>query len=53
MKILFMPLLVKGKGPHIHMQYQVQETFIQLCNKRMTHVQLITLLKEMYYIDTC
>jgi hypothetical protein len=27
-----------------------KETFIQMCNKRMN---LITFLKEMYYLDTC
>jgi hypothetical protein len=31
----------------------VHETFIQMCNKRMVLVQLITFLKEMYYLDTC
>jgi hypothetical protein len=46
-------LVVKGKGLHIHMKWQVHETFIQMCNKRMVLVQLITFLKEMYYLDTC
>jgi hypothetical protein len=30
-----------------------KETFIQVYNKRITHVQLITFLKEKHYLDAC
>jgi hypothetical protein len=30
-----------------------KETFIQLCNTRITHVQPITLLKEKHVLDDC
>jgi hypothetical protein len=30
-----------------------KKTFIQMYNKRVTHVQLITFLKEKHYLDAC
>jgi hypothetical protein len=30
-----------------------KETFIQLCNKRITHVQPKSFLKEKHYLDAC
>jgi hypothetical protein len=30
-----------------------KETLIQMCNKRITHVQPITFQKEKHYLDAC
>jgi hypothetical protein len=30
-----------------------KETFIQMGSKGIIHIQLITFLKEMYYLDAC
>jgi hypothetical protein len=30
-----------------------KETFIQMCNKRITRVQLQTFLKEKHHLDAC
>jgi hypothetical protein len=38
---------------HPHEITSTIKTFSQMYNKRITHVQLITFLKEMYYLDTC
>jgi hypothetical protein len=46
-KILFIPLLGRGKGLKLsHEITSIIKIFIQMCNKRITHVQLITFLKE-------
>jgi hypothetical protein len=46
-KVLFIPLLVKEKGlKPSHEMTSTIRTFIQICNKRITHVQLLTFLKE-------
>jgi hypothetical protein len=36
-----------------HEMTSTVKTFIQMCNKRRTHVQLITFLKEKHYLDAC
>jgi hypothetical protein len=38
---------------HSHEITSTIETFIQIYNKRITHVQLITFLKEKHYLDAC
>jgi hypothetical protein len=43
----------RKRTTHPHEITSTIETFIQMYNKRMTHVQPITFLKEMYYLDTC
>jgi hypothetical protein len=44
----------RKKGPkHSHEITSTIKTFIQMYNKRRTHVQLITFLKEKYYLDAC
>jgi hypothetical protein len=52
--MLFIPFLVKGKGlKPSHEITSTIKTFIQMYNKRVNHVQLITFLKEKHYIDAC
>jgi hypothetical protein len=43
---------VKGLKPS-HEITSIIKTFIQMNNKRVTHVQLITFLKEKHYLDAC
>jgi hypothetical protein len=44
----------RKKGPkHSHEITSTIKTFIQMYNKRRTHVQLITFLKEKYYLHAC
>jgi hypothetical protein len=38
---------------HPHEITSTIETFIQIYSKRVTHVQLITFLKEKHYLDAC
>jgi hypothetical protein len=38
---------------HSHEMTSTIKTFIQMRNKRITHVQLITFLKEKHYLDAC
>jgi hypothetical protein len=38
---------------HSHKMTSTIRIFIQMCNKRITHVQLITFLKEKHYLDAC
>jgi hypothetical protein len=38
---------------HPHEMTSKIRTFIQMNNKRVTHVQLITFLKENHYLDAC
>jgi ribosomal protein S20 len=38
---------------HSHEITSTIKTFIQMYNKRITHVQLITFLKEKHYLDAC
>jgi hypothetical protein len=38
---------------HSHEITSTIETFIQMYNKRITHVQLIAFLKEKHYLDAC
>jgi hypothetical protein len=49
-----MPLLVRRKGlKPSHKITKYKETFIQMCNKIVTHIQLITFLEEIHYLDAC
>jgi hypothetical protein len=41
------------RATHPHEITSTIETFIQIYNKRVTHVQLITFLKEKHYLDVC
>jgi hypothetical protein len=41
------------RAKHSHEITSAIETFIQMHNKRITHVQLITFLKEKHYLDAC
>jgi hypothetical protein len=43
----------RKKATHSHEITSAIKTFIQVYNKRITHVQLITFLKEKHYIDAC
>jgi hypothetical protein len=43
----------KKRTKHSHEITSTIKTFIQMYNKRITHVQLITFLKGMYYLDAC
>jgi hypothetical protein len=43
----------KKRTKHSHEITSTIETFIQMYNKRITHVQLITFLKEIHYLDAC
>jgi hypothetical protein len=43
----------KKRTKHSHEITSTIKTFIQMCNKRITHVQLITFLKEKHYLDDC
>jgi hypothetical protein len=38
---------------HSHEITSTIKTFNQMYNKRVTHVPLITFLKEKYYLDAC
>jgi hypothetical protein len=53
-KNISLPLLVRGKGlKPSHEMTSTIKTFSQMCNKRITHVQLIIFLKEKHYLDAC
>jgi hypothetical protein len=43
----------RKRTKHSHEITSAIETFIQICNKRITHVRLITFLKEKHYRDNC
>jgi hypothetical protein len=43
----------KKRTKHSHEITSTIKTFIQMYNKRITHVQLITFLKEKHYLDAC
>jgi predicted component of type VI protein secretion system len=43
----------RKRTTHSHEITSTIETFIQMYNKRITHVHLITFLKEKHYLDTC
>jgi hypothetical protein len=43
----------KKRAKPSHEITSTTKTFIQMYNKRITHVQLITLLKEKHYLDAC
>jgi hypothetical protein len=43
----------RKRTKHPHETTSTIKTFIQMCNKRITHVQLITFLKEKHYLDAC
>jgi hypothetical protein len=38
---------------HSHEMTSTIRTFIQMYNKRIAHVQLLTFLKEKHYLDAC
>jgi hypothetical protein len=38
---------------HPHEITSIIKTFIQMYNKRIAHVQLLTFLKEKHYLDAC
>jgi hypothetical protein len=38
---------------HSQERTSIIKTFIQMYNKRVTHVRLITFLKEKHYLDAC
>jgi hypothetical protein len=53
-KDIIYTLACKGKVlKPSHEITSIIKTFIQMCNKRVTHVQLITFLKEKHYLDAC
>jgi hypothetical protein len=43
----------KKRTKHPHEITSAIKTLIQMYNKRITHVQLITFLKEKHYLDAC
>jgi hypothetical protein len=43
----------RKRTTHSHEITSIIETFIQMGNKGITHVQLITFLKEIHYLDAC
>jgi hypothetical protein len=43
----------RKRTTHSHEITSTIKTFIQVYNKRITHVQLITFLKEKHYLDAC
>jgi hypothetical protein len=43
----------RKRATHSHEITSTIKTFIQMYNKRITHVQLITFLKEKHYLDAC
>jgi hypothetical protein len=43
----------RKRTTHSHEITSTIETFIQMYNKRITHVHLITFLKEIHYLDAC
>jgi hypothetical protein len=43
----------RKKASHSHEITSAIKTFIQVYNKRITHVQLITFLKDKHYLDAC
>jgi hypothetical protein len=38
---------------HSHEMTSTLRIFVQMNNKRVTHVQLLTFLKEKHYLDAC
>jgi hypothetical protein len=53
-KDIIYTLACKGKVlKPSHEITSIIKTFIQMCNKRVTHVQLITFLKRKHYLDAC
>jgi hypothetical protein len=53
-KIIIYTLACERKRTtHSHEITSTIKTLIQMYNKRITHVQLITILKEKHYIDAC
>jgi hypothetical protein len=43
----------RKRTTHSHEITSTIKTFIQMYDKRVIHVQLITFLKEKHYLDTC
>jgi hypothetical protein len=43
----------RKNATHSHEITSAIKTFIQVSNKRITHVQLITFLKDKHYLDAC
>jgi hypothetical protein len=43
----------KKRTKHSHEITSTKKTFIQMGNKGITHIQLITFLKEIHYLDAC
>jgi hypothetical protein len=43
----------RKRTTHSHEITSTIETFIQMYNKRVNHIQIITFLKEVHYLDAC
>jgi hypothetical protein len=43
----------RKRTTHSHEITSTKKTFIQMYNKRITYVHLITFLKEKHYLDAC